>query len=559
VKPTEDDVVDLLEGDALFAVEVRDSLIGMRLAGRYRVDRRLGAGGMGVVYAAEHVDLGRPVAIKVIREEAANDEAGVARFLQEARTAGRLGHPNVVDVFDLGRLEDGRPFMVMPLLRGMDFEQMLHDRGAQDPLVVAEHLEGAATALDAMHAQGLVHRDIKPENLFLAIHDDGGTTTLVMDFGLAALQHVGSRLTRQGMVIGTPHYLPPECASGSKMGALGDVYALAVVAYELISGALPFDADNPTYVLAQKMTKDAPAISSVAERELPAGLDAFFARALSRDPTQRPATCGALLAELRAACTTEREAAPKRAGTDALAFSFSEPPPPQRTERESTGRQERPRAPVLTPDEPVEVPRRRWAPVALATATVLGVLTVGLWLGLRTTEPEVATAQETAADPPVVEVPEAEVAEAPRETTEPVVETGTRRAEVEAEPVVEAPETAVVAAPEPTVMTASDEPDETRAPPSNVDRSPAQDRARAAALTREGNALAMRGLLPQAITKLTEATLAAPRYPAAWRSLGIANQRMNRIPEARRAFERYLRLAPGARDTDAIRGRLERL
>ncbi|HJL05652.1 MAG TPA: protein kinase [Polyangiaceae bacterium LLY-WYZ-15_(1-7)] len=298
-------------------------LAGETLDGRYAVEGKLGEGGMAVVYAGRHLELARPVAIKVIRRRVLTHEKAIERFQLEARTASQLGHPNIVDVFDLGRLPDGRPYMVMPRLRGMDLERFLREEGPQPAPRVAELLAGPAAALDALHAQGLVHRDVKLENLFVERQPGVPERVLLMDFGLAAVAGVGSRLTREDTVLGTPHYLPPENATGQKAGIRGDLYALGVVAYELLVGRTPFDDDEPLRLLATKMHRDAPAPSARAKGPLPPETDALFARVLSREPEARPSSCAAFVEELGtlgvAGSATSRA---RRDGTDELPLSF---------------------------------------------------------------------------------------------------------------------------------------------------------------------------------------------------------------------------------------------
>jgi serine/threonine protein kinase len=165
----------------------RDPLIGAHIDGRYTVRSLIGRGGMGVVYGAVHDQLERPVAIKVLNAAWSSDPVAVERFLREARTAGSLSHGNIVDVTDLGRLPDGRPYLVMPKVEGENLAALLNAGGPQPPKRVAELLIGVASALDLIHAKGLVHRDIKPENLMYVVREDGSETVMLLDFGIAAL------------------------------------------------------------------------------------------------------------------------------------------------------------------------------------------------------------------------------------------------------------------------------------------------------------------------------------------------------------------------------------
>ncbi len=582
-----------------FTLETDDRLVGALVADRYKILRKLGEGGMGSVYAAEHAELGRKVAIKVIHPRMCREEEAVKRFLQEARTASQIGHPNVVDVFDLGRLPDNRPFMVMPLLRGIDCEDMYQDRGPQSPAKVAELLRGAAAGLDALHALGLVHRDIKPANIFLSIQDDGHELTKIMDFGLAALQRVGSRLTEAGTVLGTPHYLPPECAGGTKADIKGDVYSLAVVAYEFIAGELPFDSENPTYLLAMKMTQDAPKLSKLAPQPITPELDAFFAASLSRKPEGRPESCGAFVDELaRLAQGMPRSVQqPKR--TSELAFTFSDMPSPVATkqpepldiqeaesdpsERETLTAQ---RVPRVETQDSIPLPVRRKSRNAIvALVLLIGVAGTLWWVfasGSVTTreESELAATEVANADPVVLEPTDAV------ESPEPAVETSDESVMVEESETVDAPrnrmrqrrnvamtlereqpespdaedaaEDAAEETPDPSEATMV-APMQRVAPAVMEATTARQDRTRAAELTNEANRLSLAGRLPAAAEKYREATLTAPSYAPAWRGLGIANERMNRTADALRAFRRYVRIAPNAPDAPRIQSRIEAL
>jgi serine/threonine-protein kinase len=185
-------------------LERADPLIGTEIASRYRIVGRLGEGGMGVVYEGVHEALGRSVAIKILRPAWASDSEAIERFFREARTAAGLGHPNICDVYDLGRLENERPYMVMPKLEGNDLGKLVQEGGPIPPARVLELLRGPASALDTLHKRGLVHRDLKPENLVLGTLEDGQEIVRLVDFGLATLADGrDSRLTREGFVCET--------------------------------------------------------------------------------------------------------------------------------------------------------------------------------------------------------------------------------------------------------------------------------------------------------------------------------------------------------------------
>ncbi|MBX3274373.1 MAG: serine/threonine protein kinase, partial [Sandaracinaceae bacterium] len=282
-----------LEGDA------PDPLLGAILGGRYRILERLGEGGMGAVYRAEHLELEREVAVKTLAPELSTRPVNVERFQREARTASKIGHPNIVDVFDLGRAADGTPYLVMERLEGRDLdEELAATDGTLPPARVIEVLRPVASALDACHARGVIHRDVKPSNIFLARLGDGSLSPKVVDFGLAMLTSTDARLTQAGYLSGTPHYLPPEAAHGDLPGAAGDVYALATIAFEALCGALPFDAENPNGVLVQKVTMDPPRMAEVAGGEFPEAVELVLQRGLHPEPAKRYATATELVDEL---------------------------------------------------------------------------------------------------------------------------------------------------------------------------------------------------------------------------------------------------------------------
>ena len=208
---------------------------------RYREPERIGYGGMGDIYRATDSLLGREVAIKVLAERYAEDEPVRERFTREALAAARLsGEPNIVTIFDVGE-HDSRPYIVMEYLRGGSLDDVLRQEGVQAPQRVFAWLEQAGRALDAAHARGVVHRDVKPANLLL----DGQGNLHVADFGIASAAGMDS-LTMTGTVLGTAGYLSPEQAQGGRATPASDRYALGVVAFELLTGSRPFEADSPT-------------------------------------------------------------------------------------------------------------------------------------------------------------------------------------------------------------------------------------------------------------------------------------------------------------------------
>jgi serine/threonine-protein kinase len=251
---------------------------------------------MGEVYEARDQSLERDVAIKILRQN--GDPNLMKRFAREAHLAARFDHPNIVRVFDLGRTEDGHPFLVMELVRGKSFSEVLSEAGPLPLDRIADLLRGIAEALDRVHAEGVVHRDIKLQNLML-MERANGLHTKVLDFGVAASPDESRRLTSDGAFVGTPLYSPPEALFGLMPDARGDVYSLAVVTYQLLTGAAPFQELTSEAMLRAKVSKDAPP-PSMLRPELSPEIDDFFALALSRDASKRPATPTQLVDELAA-------------------------------------------------------------------------------------------------------------------------------------------------------------------------------------------------------------------------------------------------------------------
>jgi serine/threonine protein kinase len=282
------------------SIEAVDPLVGTLVAERYRVEKRLGQGGMGTVYVAEHLGIGKRVALKCLNPEYAANAMVVERFLREARLATAAGNEHIVDVTDIGKLPDGAPFIVMELLEGRE----LGDALAQDgPFVIGRAvriLRQACDALAAAHDKGIVHRDLKPDNLFLAKRTRDPEFVKVLDFGISKLTESGKvqKLTGTGMTLGTPHYMSPEQAQGlSSVDHRTDVYALGVILYELLVGELPFDEETFPMLVVAIVTRDAPSVRA-RRKDVPFELDAVVQRCLAKDPELRPQSVAELGAVL---------------------------------------------------------------------------------------------------------------------------------------------------------------------------------------------------------------------------------------------------------------------
>ncbi|MBA3500832.1 MAG: serine/threonine protein kinase, partial [Deltaproteobacteria bacterium] len=281
--------------------EAEPDLIGIEVDGRYRVIELIGEGGMGKVYLAEHVEIGKRVALKVLHPSYSRMPDLVERFRREARAASKIGHPNIVDVTDSGTTGDGSVYFVMEYLEGVELGSIIEREGALDVSRALKIASQICRALAAAHAQGIVHRDLKPENVFLITRDGAADVVKVLDFGIAKTTEAEAarerRLTSPGMAMGTPEYMAPEQAAGRAADARCDVYALGAICYEMVTGIPPYSGDNFMEILTKKATQDPPPPISVRPELAPQVSDLVMA-AMARNPDDRPQTMETLEYEL---------------------------------------------------------------------------------------------------------------------------------------------------------------------------------------------------------------------------------------------------------------------
>jgi eukaryotic-like serine/threonine-protein kinase len=279
------------DGTTLRAAAPAADLVGQVIADRYHIVKKLGEGGMGQVYLAEHVKMGRRSAIKVMNPSMAHDSDAVARFNREAANASRITHPHVCAVYDFGETPDGLIYLAMEFVEGEPLTELLEREGAL-PLARAAHIfQQTGDALQAAHDLGIVHRDLKPDNIMLAKAKGGADVVKVVDFGIAKAvggDEAGQKVTKTGLVVGTPEFMSPEQLSGDKVDGRSDLYALALVFYRMLTGKLPFEANSVQETMIKRLT-DEPTPLAVTRPDLafPAGLQEVLDSALTRSPTDR--------------------------------------------------------------------------------------------------------------------------------------------------------------------------------------------------------------------------------------------------------------------------------
>jgi serine/threonine protein kinase len=274
---------------------------GAVLAGKYRIERLLGRGGMGAVYAAEHGALRQRVAVKFLLSEAAGNPEGLQRFINEARAAAQLDSEHITRVMDMGTLENGLPFMVLEYLEGSDLGQLLASHGPLPIADVVDYTLQACEALAQAHAAGIVHRDLKPSNLFLARRPDGSVRVKVLDFGISKVSDhslTPKSLTSTKAMLGTPFYMSPEQMMRPKqVDARTDVWQLGITLFELLGGAPPFGGETLAELIFAVLNQPLPSLAQ-ARPDVPPGLEQAIARCLERDATRRFSSVAELAAAL---------------------------------------------------------------------------------------------------------------------------------------------------------------------------------------------------------------------------------------------------------------------
>jgi serine/threonine protein kinase len=290
------------QSDTVLTSGVPDILPPGTMAGQYMLQRLIGSGGGGMVYAAEHRLLKRPAAVKVLRREKAAMASMVTRFLREAMAVNMIRHPNIVDIFEFGELGDGRPFYVMELLEGTNLRKLVQLRGRFSPADALAMLEPVCGALEAAHRAGVVHRDLKASNITV-LENGNERIVKLLDFGIAKLLHPepgGAGLTEAGSMLGTSHYMAPEQVRGEQVDTRVDVYALGVLLYQLLTAQYPFQSEKTEEIAWMHLTAPVPRVSQSAP--VPPALDDVVIKAMEKDRERRYGSVTAFLEALQEAC-----------------------------------------------------------------------------------------------------------------------------------------------------------------------------------------------------------------------------------------------------------------
>jgi len=279
------------DGQTLRSSGPTESLVGQVLADRYHIMKKLGEGGMGQVYLAEHVKMGRRSAIKVMNPSMAHDPEAVARFNREAANASRISDAHVCAIYDFGETPEGLIYLAMEFIEGEPLTELIRQEGALPVSRAADIAIQVAAALHAAHDLGIVHRDLKPDNIMLTRGRDGADAVKVVDFGLAKTvsgEGGSQKVTRTGLVVGTPEFLSPEQLSGDTLDGRSDVYSLGLVLFNMLTGTLPFPADSVQEAMIKRLTDEPAELLEVRpDLHFPAGLQQVLDTALARNRVDR--------------------------------------------------------------------------------------------------------------------------------------------------------------------------------------------------------------------------------------------------------------------------------
>ena len=360
-----------VDGAVLRSTEASSNLVGQIIAERYHVVRKLGEGGMGQVYLAEHVRMGRQSAVKVMSPALTRDPDAISRFNREAANASRISHPNVASIYDFGETPEGLIYLAMEYVEGESLTTLLERQGALHPARAAAIVRQTADALSAAHERGIVHRDLKPDNIMLARSRDGGDAVKVVDFGIAkAVGAESQRVTRTGYVVGTPEYMSPEQLSGDPVDARSDVYSLGLVAFTMLTGTLPFPSETAQESMIMRLTERPRSLAEVMpEVAWPDELQRVIGRALERDARARYETASEMGGDFERAITTMPHAPLREASTQRISLPSV---PPTRVAPEAGA------TVILEPQQANAAARPRRTPQIAAAAVIVALAALGV-------------------------------------------------------------------------------------------------------------------------------------------------------------------------------------
>ncbi len=279
-----------------------DPLIGVTINNRFLITSKIGAGGMGAVYRAKQLGMNRDIAIKVLLRELTENEVVLRRFHLEALAVSKLKHPNTIQIFDFGETEDGLLYIAMELLEGRPLAKVLSDEKQVSVERALHIIEQTAKSLREAHSKGIVHRDLKPDNIFLQAVGEDSDFAKVLDFGVAKVAEGDGQqktLTKAGSIFGTPKYMSPEQSRGSEIDARSDIYAMGIILYELLTGRVPFNAENPLGILIKHLQEQPPTFGQIRpDLVIPENVERFVHRMLAKQVEQRPQTAEAVIREI---------------------------------------------------------------------------------------------------------------------------------------------------------------------------------------------------------------------------------------------------------------------
>jgi serine/threonine-protein kinase len=383
-------------------------LVGTIVADKFHIEEKLGEGGMGTVYLAEHVKMRRKCAIKVMAPAMASDPEAIARFNREASNAARINHPNVCQIYDFGDTKDGTIFLAMEFIEGESLSDLLQRDGRLSLERASDIVKQTGAALHVAHDVGIVHRDLKPDNIMLTKGRDGSDVVKVVDFGIAKAMtgEEGQKVTKTGLVVGTPEYMSPEQLSGDVLDGRSDIYSLALVFFRSVTGSLPFQADSAQETMVKRLT-DAPLkLAQVApDAQWPPRLQGVMDRALERMPADRYASAAMFVGDVENAVRSAEVplSVDTEGATQVMDSSATDELTPTRVSSEP--RAVTPQTPAPAPSPPPPPPKKK--PVVAIAASIAAVAVIGGGTAvviLRGGEEQGAGIEETAGGPVDVRV-----------------------------------------------------------------------------------------------------------------------------------------------------------